>query len=99
MKEQSPELDYKFYGFTEADLQREFMINMADPQGIFRNQQKWKLGDLIKKLKEIYSGYIGLERGHITDSEASKWLINVMEVEPKDKAVLLKDKKVLFEGL
>lgn len=98
IKEVSPELDYKTYGFTEADLEREFTIKMNNPQGIFAKQEKWKLGELIVKLKDIYSRFVGIERAHVMDVEASNWLINKMEEEP-NKAVLLNDKKNLFEGL
>lgn len=98
MKEVSPELDFKSYGFTEADLQREFTINMANPQGMFAKQKKWKLGELLLKLKQVYSSAIGMERVHIADTEASNWLVNKMEAEP-NKEELLKSKKIFFEGL
>jgi 2-oxoglutarate dehydrogenase E1 component len=98
MKAVSPELDYKYYGFTEADLEKEFTLKFSNAQGIFANQEKWKLGDLLRRLGQIYCGKMGIERGHVSDSEATNWLIGKMEADP-NKAELLKDKKVFFEGL
>ena len=98
IKNVSSELNYKSYGFTEADLEKEFTIKTENNQGIFAQQEKWKLGELILKLNEIYGECMGIERAHITDEVVTNWLINKME-EDSSKSILTEDKKKFFEGL
>lgn len=40
-------LDYKAYGFSEADLEREFYIDAPELAGILIRKKNWKLKDLI----------------------------------------------------
>lgn len=92
------DLDYKYYGFTEADLEREFTIDIANPQGIFSEKKVWKLGDLLNTLREKYCKTIGLERAHITDEIETNWLINKME-STKETEVTNADRKFFFDYL
>jgi len=41
-------LDYKTYGFTEADLDRTFHIEMPYSGTILKKSNKWKLRDLLE---------------------------------------------------
>lgn len=93
-----PELDYKYYGFTEADLNKEFNICLANPKGVVSKKDKWKLKDLIEELKRIYCNSITLERSHITKVTESDWLVNKMESD-LDSKVLDEGKKVYFDEL
>ncbi len=61
-------------------------------------KQTWKLGELIKAMREKYCRSIGLERSHITSTAESDWLVNQMESE-MSSVVNLKDKKAFFEDL
>lgn len=70
----SPTLDYKFYGFTEQDLDEEFDIG-----GYVYNQERITLRDLAYALKTTYCGTIGLEFMHVNDLEARTWLQRQME--------------------
>lgn len=36
-------IDYKSYGFTEADLNREFYIDAPELAGLLRKKKHWKL--------------------------------------------------------
>jgi hypothetical protein len=36
-------IDYKSYGFTEADLNREFYIDAPELAGLLRKKKNWKL--------------------------------------------------------
>jgi len=40
-------LDYKEYGFTEADLEREFYIEIGHKSSILAQKKIWKLKDVI----------------------------------------------------
>lgn len=58
-------LDYSHYGFTEADLEREFRVDLPFKGAISEKQKIWKLKDLIAALKNTYSSNVGLEFMHI----------------------------------
>jgi len=58
-------VDYKFYGFTEADLNRKFYIDMPNMSGIISRQKEWVLSELIEALETAYCGKIGVEYMHI----------------------------------
>ena len=56
-----PELDYRSYGFTEADLDREiFITNLL-------GRERATLREIIAILRETYCGRIGVEYMHIQD--------------------------------
>ena len=40
-------VDYKTYGFTEYDLDREFYIDAPELAGLLRRKKHWKLRELI----------------------------------------------------
>lgn len=58
-------LDYKAYGFTEGDLDREFYVDAPELAGILGRKKNWKLRELIDSLKNAYCGKIGVEYMHI----------------------------------
>lgn len=76
------ELDYRTYGFTEADLDREFFIDATELGGIMRIKKHWKLRDLIETLQKIYSDKLGFEYLHITDNKKVSWLRDKIEALP-----------------
>ena len=92
------ELDYKFYGFSEADMEREFMVSVPNQKGLLSKKGKWKLKDLIEELKRIYCGPMSIERAHITKVAQSNWLVDKMETE-LDKPTRDACKKVFFDEL
>src|SRR5579864_3545560 len=63
-----PELDYRTYGFTEADLDREIFINNLLGRG------RTTLRDLIALLRRIYCGRIGVEYMHIQVLAERQWM-------------------------
>eukprot|EP00759_Apiculatamorpha_spiralis_P023605 PhF_6_TR27200/c0_g1_i2/m.39982/K00164/OGDH, sucA; 2-oxoglutarate dehydrogenase E1 component len=49
------ELEPKFFGFTEADLDREFQLGVLPKLGgIHSQQQRMKLRDIVTKLRNLY---------------------------------------------
>lgn len=54
-------LDPAHYGFTEADMEREFStMSMAGGSSIVHRKPKWKLKDLIEAYREAYCDKIGV---------------------------------------
>ena len=62
-----PELDYRTYGFTEADLDREIFINNL-------GRERATLREIIAMLRETYCGHIGVEYMHIQVLEERQWI-------------------------
>ncbi|MEC8580928.1 MAG: 2-oxoglutarate dehydrogenase E1 component [Pseudomonadota bacterium] len=63
-----PELDYKSYGFTDADLDRPIFIDNVLGLEIA------SLREIISVLKRTYCGTFALQYMHISDPEQSAWL-------------------------
>ncbi|MCK3658748.1 2-oxoglutarate dehydrogenase E1 component [Pasteurellaceae bacterium Pebbles2] len=73
-KAESPTLDYRFYGFTENDLDEVFDIS-----GYVFNKDKMSLRELYNALKKTYCDTIGLEFMYVNDLEARTWLQRRLE--------------------
>jgi 2-oxoglutarate dehydrogenase E1 component len=63
-----PELDYRSYGFTEADLDRAIFIN-----GLF-GRDRATLREITQILRETYCGKIGVEYMHIQVPAERAWI-------------------------
>src|SRR3546814_11012503 len=72
-KPEAPDLGLAFHRLSENDLSSEFSTG-----GVGGNP-RMKLDDLLALLKATYTGPIGAEFMHITDSEQSRWLYEHME--------------------
>ena len=90
----SKELDYKYYGFTEADLTKEFNVFGHDVSGFLKLRSKWKLGELIECYKNAYCGKIGVEMMHIMNKEECNWIREQIELTASKK--LPDDKRLQF---
>jgi 2-oxoglutarate dehydrogenase E1 component len=64
---QHPELDYRTYGFTEADLDREIFINNLA-------RERATLREIMALLRAIYCGHLGIEYMHIQVLEERQWI-------------------------
>ncbi|MDH2923996.1 2-oxoglutarate dehydrogenase E1 component [Nicoletella semolina] len=69
-----PELDYRYHGFSEAELNETVTVGRY----VFDKEQM-KLGELAEALKGTYLGTIGLEFMHIQDIDQRNWLQAKME--------------------
>jgi 2-oxoglutarate dehydrogenase E1 component len=63
-----PELDYRTWGFTEADLDREIFINNL------LGRERASLREIVAMLRRIYCGRIGVEYMHIQVLEERRWI-------------------------
>ncbi|CAA6654909.1 unnamed protein product [Spirodela intermedia] len=69
VREVPHDLDPAFYGFTEADLDREFFIGV--PVQTLRS--------ILNRLERAYCGSVGYEYMHIADREQCNWLRDKIE--------------------
>jgi 2-oxoglutarate dehydrogenase E1 component len=72
-KDQHPELDYKSYGFTDDDLDREFYLDYV------LGLETATLRQIIEVLRKTYSGSVGIEFMHIQDPEQKTWIQSRIE--------------------
>ncbi|MBB4266547.1 2-oxoglutarate dehydrogenase E1 component [Roseospira visakhapatnamensis] len=73
--EPHPELDYRSYGFTEADLDREIFIDNV------LGLETATLRDINKVVRETYCGHIGVEFMHIQYPDQKAWVQKRVESE------------------
>lgn len=83
------------YGFTEADMHREFVV-----QGELPGPPVRRLRDIVDLLRSAYCGKIGAEYRHMVSKDEKFWIGNVLENETKpfsadEKKQILRD---LAEG-
>jgi len=67
-REEHPELDYRTYGFTEADLDRKIFINHV------LGMEVATLRQIVETVRATYCGSIGVEFMHIQDPEQKAWI-------------------------
>jgi 2-oxoglutarate dehydrogenase E1 component len=67
-KDRHPQLELSDFKLTEADLDTEFGA------GLFIGLGKAKLSDILAKLKQVYTGNVGIEYTYINDREKRRWV-------------------------
>jgi 2-oxoglutarate dehydrogenase E1 component len=88
-----PELDYRSYGFTEADLDREIFINNL------LGRERAKLREIIAILRETYCGRIGVEYMHIQVPAERAWIQEKFEKRQSRRAHSAAVKKQILQTL
>jgi len=74
------DLDPGLYGFTEADLDREFFLGVWRMSGFLsENRPVQTLRSILNRLEQAYCGTIGYEYMHIPDRDKCNWLREKIE--------------------
>ena len=95
-----PELDPSFYGFTDAD--QEIVFNTSNT---FFGKDTMSLRELLNALRETYCGTIGAEYMYATDQNQKRWWQQKLETirsKPnlsREKKLHLLDRLTAAEGL
>jgi 2-oxoglutarate dehydrogenase E1 component len=90
------ELELDFYGFTEKDLDREFLLPPTTFIGGDRTHMT--LREIVARLKSIYCNHTGVEYMHLTNFEQQEWIRKNFEA-PRVTELTHAQKKVLFKRL
>jgi 2-oxoglutarate dehydrogenase E1 component len=88
-----PELDFRSYGFTEADLDRPIFIN-----NLF-GRERATLREIIALLRETYCGRIGVEYMHIQDPGEKAWIQDKFEKRQNRPVLSVEEKKKILRCL
>ncbi len=92
-KQDAPDLDLPFHGLSPADLDLEFGATT------FFGTDRFKLRDLLARLKATYCGSIGAEFMHISDANQRRWMQQRLEGAAGKYGFAPVDKKRLLERL
>ena len=92
-REYPPELNYKSYGFSDSDLDREIFIDGS--LGLDRG----KLKDIIRILKETYSSSIGVEFLHIQQADQKQWVQERIEEVRNKTNFTSEGKKAIYKRI
>ena len=91
-KDRGANIDLGFYGFTEADLDRQFYAGTRLGIG------PATLRTILDKLEKIYAHHVGIEFKYISNQEKVDFLTNAMEKE-FDTALPIEKRKRILEKL
>lgn len=72
------EIEPSHYGFSEADMEREFVV-----QGEIPGPPVRRLREIVDLLRQAYCGKIGAEYRHMLSKEEKFWIGNILENESK----------------
>lgn len=83
-----PELDYKFHGFTDEDLDRKLNLlgkssggNTGFLEELTKSQaSNVNLRQIIERLQKTYCSTLGVEYMHISSKEKCNWIRNQVEI-------------------
>ncbi|MDC0587221.1 hypothetical protein OAO47_00355 [bacterium] len=92
-KNYHPELDYKSYGFSENDLDREIFIDGS------LGLETATLKEIIKILNKTYASSIGVEFLHIQSIEQKQWVQERIEEVNNKTNFTTQGKKAIFQRL
>ena len=92
-KHYHPELDYKSYGFSENDLDREIFIDGS------LGLETATLNEIIQILNKTYASSIGVEFLHIQSVEQKQWVQERIEEVHNKTNFTTQGKKAIFQRL
>jgi 2-oxoglutarate dehydrogenase E1 component len=88
-KDRGANLELSFFGFTEADLDKEFAA------GSLLGLGKTSLRNIQQYLEKCYATHVGLEFKYISDQTKIDWLVNAVEKAFYQPIPLEKQKRIL----
>lgn len=88
-KDRGANLDLKYFGLSDADLQQSFAA------GQFIGLGNSTLQQIIDRLKKIYCGRIGVEYQYVVDQKRLEWLQNEIEANLHKPASLQQKRRIL----
>ena len=89
-----PDLELANYGFTEADMDKEFQLSGLMQSGFLSGETgPMKLRDILTRLRQVYTTSIGVEYMHIWDHEQVNWIREQIET-PEAIQFTPKEKKI-----
>ncbi|MGZ3837803.1 MAG: 2-oxoglutarate dehydrogenase E1 component [Flavisolibacter sp.] len=91
-KNRGANLDLKYFGLGEADLQQSFFAGQFIGLGTATLQQ------ILDRLQKIYCGHVGVEYQYIVDQQKLAWLQQEIETSLQE-AVPLEQKKRILDKL
>ena len=92
-REQHPELDYRSYGFTEADIDRPIFIDHV------LGRETATLREIVAILHSTYCGKIGVEFMHIQDPDQKAWIQKRIESIRNQTDFTARGKRAILERL
>ena len=92
-KNYHPELDYKSYGFSDNDLDREIFVDGS------LGLETATLKEIIKILNQTYSSSIGVEFLHIQSVEQKQWVQERIEEVHNKTNFTTQGKKAIYQRL
>ena len=88
-KDRGANIELQFYGFTEADLDKEFQAGTLIGLGIT------SLRNIFNFLEKCYASHVGIEFKYISDQKKIDWLTNEVERKMLEPLSLEKKKRIL----
>jgi 2-oxoglutarate dehydrogenase E1 component len=89
-----PDLDPAFYGFTDADMETVF-----NTSNTYFGKEQMSLRELLNALRETYCGTIGAEYMYATSQDEKRWWQQKMESVRAKPAFNAAQKKAILENL
>ena len=89
-----PELDYKYHGFSEEDLDKPIYMG-----GTFGVPESAPLRDVIAVLKAMYSSRVGTEYMHIEEAEEREWFQRKLEATAGTVSISKEEKRKALQDL
>jgi 2-oxoglutarate dehydrogenase E1 component len=88
-KDRGANLDLAFFGFTEADLDKNFFAGNLIGLGTTA------LRAILNHLQQCYAGHVGIEFKYISDQKQIDWLTTEMEKKFLEPTPLAKQRRIL----
>jgi len=92
-QDEHPELDYRSYGFGEADLDRHIFIDNV------LGLENPTLRDIVDRVRQTYCGTIGVEYMHIQEPDQKQWIQERIEAILNRTEFTQRGKQAILERL